>query len=108
MKRRSFLRMILGLFGISIVGLPKETEGIPTPPPKVGDVYYKANGADEIQEWMNNTFGMMNFSPDEIISVENIGDRLVVFCKYSIWEIEENCYGDGLQRKQLNYCGTKD
>lgn len=91
MKRRSFLQYILGIFGISVTGLSKS---------KSADVIV-ANGTEPVQEWLSLTSGFMDFSPDEIVGIDNYRDRLFVYCKHSIWEIEENCYGDGLQRKLI-------
>ena len=46
---------------------------------------------------------IMNFFPDEIVSSEIFHGRFLVCCKHSIWEIEEDCYGEFLQRKLIAY-----
>ena len=46
---------------------------------------------------------IMDFAPDEIVSSEIFHGRFLVCCKHSIWEIEEDCYGEFLQRKLIAY-----
>ena len=70
------------------------------------------NGMGEIREWhdkkgYHREFQTMDFSPDEVVGVDKYRGRLLVYCKHSIWEIEENCYGDGFQRKQLSCFGIR-
>lgn len=94
MNRRSFLKSIGCVMVLPIVVTKQvKRQELPT---VVG--VDKAAGKD----W---TVGMMDFSPDEVIEFKNYRGRLLVFCKHSVWEIEENCYGDGLQRKLLRNIG---
>lgn len=46
---------------------------------------------------------IMDFSPDEIVSTEIYHGKFLVFCKHSVWEIEESCYENYLQRKLIAY-----
>jgi len=89
MKRRSFLQSVIGFLCVPF--LPKI---------KASNVII-GNGMDKVEDW--NPLNYMDFSPDEIISIEKFHGRCLIFCKHSVWEIEENCYGDGLQRKLIKY-----
>lgn len=59
------------------------------------------------QMWIRydyDEFSYMDFSPNTmIIAISNIDGRLIVDCEHSIWEIEENVYGDGFQKKLISY-----
>lgn len=89
MNRRNFLKTvgktIGGVLGLGAVGLPKKlkeaTETIPTPPPKLGDVYYSEK--DKGYQKLN----YFDFSLDEIVSFEKYEGSFFVICKHSVWEI---------------------
>lgn len=75
---------------------------LPVEQGKCNDIVIWAN-PDEVQEWASHTGRIMDFSPDEIETVEKYGGRLTVYCKHSVWEIFEDNNGV-LRRKQIR-CG---
>lgn len=113
MKRRSFLQYIIG--GVTALFLPKaKTEDSW----KVYVELYDGRGnSDNIEiiygakrphlnkrkGYTRGKFNSIDFSPDRIIAISNIEGRLIVDCEHSIWEIEENAYGDGFQKKLISY-----
>jgi len=111
MKRRNFLKSIIG--SLTWLFLPQTKKTLPDGFKRVSDYsgtptpdMIAVNGVEPVQEWKQSNY--MDFEPDSIIGLEKYQGRLIVYCEHSIWEIEENCYGDGFQRKQLSFFGTED
>jgi len=93
MKRRSFVQYVLGLLGIGVTGLPAKAD--------VPEVII-ANGTGAIQTWESNTGGVMDVSPDSVVSLEKMNDSILVFCECSIWEMRQDSCGNW-HSKQLSY-----
>lgn len=99
MNRRTFIKRI-GQAVAGVLALPFMSKS------KAENDVVTTNGTDEIQEWVSPTFGMMDFSPDSITGMGFTEDRLIVFCKHSVWEIFRDYTGEW-RRKQLSCLGSR-
>ena len=97
MNRRTFLKRVGGtIVGfVAFLIMPKKVSA------EQGECnVIIANNIDEIRKWSKPN--SIDFSPDTIVAIENFRGRLLIFCKHSVWEIEEDWDGKGLVRKQLS------
>lgn len=103
MKRRKFIQWCLGIIGMANIpkakAAPKEEEkSIPTPPPKVGDVYWTGSAKSKRSGYTSGGVKAIKF-PDEIVGITKFQGRLIVACRHSVWQVEEHC--DGFERRIL-------
>ncbi|MCJ7483880.1 MAG: hypothetical protein MUO31_13055 [Thermodesulfovibrionales bacterium] len=94
MKRRTFIQRILGVVGIGVVGLSKDNGKELEKPPK---------GSSMAGFKTKEGCRFFDFSPEKVVAITEFRGRCIVACEHSIWEIEEDCYGEFLQRKLINY-----
>ena len=102
MKRRNFLQWCLGVLGVVVACVRKPGQNPQEHNAFWGDGSEFLKPGDALFNHQIHNGQIMDFSPDEVISIERFGGRCLIFCKHSIWELEDNRHG-GLQRKLLLY-----
>lgn len=100
-NRRTFIKRIGQAIAGFVAFLAMPTKKIPAEQGECGDII-TAKWGSRLRAFLPVEQGKcMDFSPDEIETVEKYEGRLIVCCKHSVWEIFEDNNGV-LRRKQIS------